>query len=215
MFAASNEEEKLSWMNAILAALAKPPSSPPDKEFVKKSKPSSVWVSGRLIDSITDLGASGKIVKEFITPDTEVIMDSLKSFFTQYLGAEKASKIEKQLISISVKVALLYKEKHITKEYFNSTIVPMRLLISKLIDGYEIPFTFSPYEVVECLRELQKCFEKILRPFLHEKTILKMNQTFDLICDEDLIADFYVKRKWKECGTVGNALRRLWDSGAF
>lgn len=215
VFAANSENEKLDWMQSIIVALNKSPSSPPDKDFVKKTKPSSIWVSGRLIDSITDLGASGKIAKEFITSETEMIMDSIKSFLTQYLGNEKAAKLEKQLISIAVKVALLYKEKHITKEYFGNVTVSIRLLISKLIDGYEIPFTFSPHEVIDGLREIQKEFEKIFRPFLHEKTILKMNQTFDMICDEDLIADFYTKRKWKECEVVGITLRRLWDGGAF
>jgi len=214
-FAASNDEERLDWMQSITAALNKPPSSPPDKEFAKKTKPSSIYVSGRLIDSITNLGASGKIAKEFITSDTEIIVDSFKSFLTKYLGLEKATKIEKQAISIAVKVALLYKEKHISKEYFESTIVPIRILISKLIDGYEIPFTFNAHEVIDDLRTIQKAFEKIFRPFLHEKTMIKMNQTFDFICDEDMIADFYAKRKWKECETVGVTLRRLWDAGAF
>jgi len=213
--ASTSDIEKQDWIQSITAAQTKPPSSPPDKDFVKKNKPSSVWVSGRLIDSFTALGASGKIAKEFITSDTEIIMDSLKSFFTQYLGLEKSSKLEKQVISIAVKVALLYKEKHITKEYFNNVTISIRMLISKLIDGYEIPFTFSAYEIIECLREIQKEFEKIFRPYLHEKTVQKMIQDFDIICDEDLIADFFAKKKWKECEVVGITLRRLWDAGAF
>jgi len=215
VFAASSESEKLDWMQSITAALNKPHSSPPDKDFVKKNKPNSIWVSGRLIDSITALGASGKIAREFITSDTEIIMDSIKTFLTQYIGVEKTTKLEKQLVSIAVKVAILYKEKHITKDYFRNVTVSIRLLISKLIDGYEIPFTFSAHEVIDCLQEIQKEFDKIFRPFLHEKTLLKMNQAFDLICDEELITDFYTKKKWKECEVVGITLRRLWDAGAF
>jgi len=214
-FAATNETEKQDWMEAIQKSLTKTPSSPPDKDFIKKNKPTAVYMSGRLIDSFTNLGASGKIAKEFINDDTEAIIEALKSFMIQYYGADKANKLEKQVVSVVVKAAVLYKEKHITKEYFASTVVPTRLLISKIIDGFEIPFTFSAPEAIESLRAVQKSLIQIMRPYLHEKTITKINEIFDILCDEELVSDFFTKRKYKECETLGTTLRKLWDAGAF
>jgi len=84
-----------------------------------------------------------------------------------------------------------------------------------LIDGYEIPFSFSSADVIDEIREVQKCLEQIFRPFLPEKTINKMRATFDFFCNEELLEEFFEKRKWKECELLGLTLRRMWDEGAF
>lgn len=215
IFSAESSSQKSLWIEAINSALTKKPSPPPDKEFIKKSKPTTVYMSGRLIDSITNMGASGKLAKEFITEDGEVIMDCVKNFMTKYHGAEKTSKWEKQMTSIVIKVAVLYKDKHVTKEYFQSVIVPLRLMISKIIDGYEIPFTFSPTELIENIRSVQSAFEQIFRPFLHDKTMNKMKDLFDMICNEEMIEDLFEKKKYKECEILGLTLRKMWDNGMF
>ncbi len=40
-----------------------------------------------------------------------------------------------------------------------------------------------------------------------------MNELFDYISNEDMLVDFFAKKKWQECADVGITLRRLWDSG--
>jgi len=215
LFAAKDENERADWIDSIRRHVTLPASPPPEKEFMRKTKSASVYISGKLIDNVMNLGNTGKYIRELVTDDTLVIVESLRAFLTQYYGSEKATKAEKQLLSIGAKVALLYKEKQITKQYFECAIVPMRLFISKVIDGHEIPFTFNVLEIVDSMRTLQKLLEQILRPFLHEKSIIKMKELFDLLCNEDMLEDFFEKKKWKECELVGVTLRRLWDEGYF
>jgi len=214
-FSTKDDEERNQWTDAIQKNLKKAPSPPPDKEFVKKTKSTTVYMSGKLIDTLSNMGASGKFMKDYVSADTETIMETVKTFMIAYMGIEKANKIEKQVISIVVKVALLYKEKQVTKEYFESTVVPLRLLISKLIDGYEIPFAFSVHECIDAARAVQKSFEKIMRPYMHEKTLAKMALLFDTMCNEDLLQDFFAKRKYRECEVLGLTLRKIWDTGAI
>lgn len=208
-FSAVSEAQKQDWMDAIQKGLMKSPSPPPDKDFSKKTKSTSVYMSGRLIDSITNMGASGKILRDFLSEDTETILQALKTFFTEYYGSEKANRLEKQSISLATKISLLYKEKQVSKEYFQSTQVPLRVLISKIIDGFEIPFAFNVHEAIDALRAVQKALEQVIRPFLHEKSMAKMTGIFDVLCDEDMLADFFKKRKYKECEILGVTLRKL------
>jgi len=214
-FGARDESERADWIDALRKHILLQPSPPPEKEFMRKTKSASVYISGKLIDSVMNLGNTGKYIREIVTDDTLVIIESVKAFLTQYYGSEKATKAEKQLLSIGAKVAVLYKEKQITKQYFECAIVPLRLFISKVIDGQEIPFAFSVVDLIDSLRTLQKLFEQILRPYLHEKTLTKLKEIFDLLCNESMLEDFFEKKKWKECELVGTTLRRLWDDGYF
>jgi len=215
-FSASTDEDMKSWISAIMENLNKTPSPLPTKEFTKpKGKSASVYVTGKIAETITNMGAGGKLVRGFVTDDTIIIIDSLKNFLVARMGAEKAQKLEKQIISLSIKVALLYKDKKIRSEDMKAAMVPIRLVVSKAIDGFEIPFAFSAFEAIEAVRGVQKALEKMLKPVMTEKSIHKMGVIFDLVCDEELMEDFYEKKKWRECEIVATTLRELWDAGRF
>jgi len=215
-FSASTDEDMKSWILAIMENLNKTPSPLPTKEFTKpKGKSASVYVTGKIAETITNMGAGGKLVRGFVTDDTIIIIDSLKNFLVARMGAEKAQKLEKQIISLSIKVALLYKDKKIRSEDMKAAMVPIRLVVSKAIDGFEIPFAFSAFEAIEAVRGVQKALEKMLKPVMTEKSIHKMGVIFDLVCDEELMEDFYEKKKWRECEIVATTLRELWDAGRF
>jgi len=210
--AAKEEKGRDDWFNDIKQALTKSPSIPPDKESIKKAKSS---VTNRLIETALNLGPGAKIIKDYLTDDAFVIMEAVRNFLDVYAGPEKAAKVEKQVLSLGVKVALMYRDKTITKDYFVSLAEPVRKLVDKLIDGYEIPFTFSLPDVIESINNVRQLLEKVLKPFLQEKAINKMNSLFEFFSNEEMLGDFYTKRKWKECEQLGVTLRRMWDAGFF
>jgi len=216
-FAAGTEEDMQGWINAISENLTKAPSPLPTKEFkkLKVGKSASVYVTGKIAETITNMGAGGKLVRSYVTDETIIIIDAFKNFLVAKMGAEKADKLEKQIISLGIKVALLYRDKKLKSEDVKASMVPIRLIASKAIDGFEIPFAFSSYEAIEALRAVQKAFEKVLVPVLTDKSIKKMAAIFDMICDEELIDDFFEKKKWRECEVVATTLRELWDAGRF
>jgi len=123
--------------------------------------------------------------------------------------------LKKNSIATAAKFAVVYKEKRVTREYFANLKTALRNLASKFIDGYEIPFSFSSTDFIDSLREVQKCLEQIFRPFVQEKTIQKMRTIFNFFCNEELLEEFFEKRKWKECELVGQTLRKMWDGGVF
>jgi len=210
--ATKEEKDRDDWFNDIKLSLTKPPAHPPDKDSIKTARSS---VSNRLIASALNLGPGIKIVKDYISDDTYILVECIKSFLSVYSGSEKATKVEKQVLNLGVKVALLYRDKTITKELFQPLGDPLRKLVDKLIDGYEIPFTFSVLDAVDCIVNIHQLMEKTLKPYLPEKSMNKMNLLFEFFSNEDMLADFYTKRKWKECEQLGVTLRRMWDAGFF
>jgi len=40
-----------------------------------------------------------------------------------------------------------------------------------------------------------------------------LNSIFEIIANEELLTDFFKKRKWRECEVVSVTLRSLWDAG--
>jgi hypothetical protein len=68
---------------------------------------------------------------------------------------------------------------------------------------------------MDCFQAVQDVLQQIIRPYVHEQTVLKMAALFEFVCNQDLLADFYTKRKWKECEQMGTVLRKLWDAGYF
>jgi len=214
-FGCSDEVDMKSWIASISENFNKSPSPPPSKEFKVRSKTAVIFMTSKIAETITNSGIGGKIVRDLLSDEAVVMIDSLKNYYVQKLGSEKASKIEKQAISIAVKAALLYKDKKLSIRDIVAASTPIRLLVSKLIDGFEIPFTFSASEAVDSIRDVQAALEKVLKPVFTEKTNQKLTELFAVFCDEDLIEDFYVKRKWRECEIIATTLRELWDNGQF
>lgn len=100
------------------------------------------------------MGNRGKTLKDYMSDDTLVIVEAVQTFVKrkkitastliviEYSGEEKAAALEKVAISVATKVALLYRDKTLSPQYISLIKAPIRDIISKLIDGYEIPFTF-------------------------------------------------------------------------
>jgi hypothetical protein len=86
-------------------------------------------------------------------------------------------------------------------------------LCDKIIDGYEIPFAFSVRDLLESIAEVRTSLDKVLGPVLTPKTMTKLHGLFDYFTNEDLLCDFFAKKKWKECAEIGETLRKLWDAG--
>jgi len=215
VFSTTDDAEMKIWIAAIMESLSKPPSAPPSKEFKTKGRTNAVFLTGKIADMIVSMGVGGKVAREFLSDEAVVIIDSLKNFLTLKFGAEKANKMEKQAVSLSIKMALLYKDKKLNQQDIAAATAAIRLLVSKTIDGYEIAFTFSATEISDAIRDVQRALETIMRPVLAEKSMGKLSQLFDSFASEDLIEDFFEKKKWRECEIVATTLRELWDNGHF
>jgi len=89
---------------------------------------------------------------------------------------------------------------------------PIHKLCDIIIDGYEIPFSFSPSTLQEAFTVVQTELNKILKPHLSTQRMQQLDELFKLLGNEDLEYDFFTRKKWRETKEVGTILRELWDA---
>jgi len=174
VFTLPNETEFLSWITKINDNIGKTTLLPSKSEIQSKNKSAAIFVAGKLVDTVMNMGAGGRIVREYLSEDTILIIDSIKNFLVQKIGADQANKMEKRALSIGIKIALLFREKKISKKQFIEAAAPMRVLASKFIDGFEIPFTFNVNEAIDAFKDVQIEILKLIQPNLPEKTTKKI-----------------------------------------
>jgi len=209
LLAAKNETEFEDWTKTIQSSFNLPATPPPDRgNKHKKAK-----VTSQLIEAATNLSAVRKMIKEFVPSNTFVIMAAVKRFISHADSPNQAEALEIMVLQLAAKVALLYKDKKITREYLVPIIQPLHNVCDKLIDGYEIPFAFSVSDVIIAIKELQIVMDQLLKPLLPEKAMKDLSALLEYLANEELLNDFFTKKKWKETKEVCVTLRNLWEDG--
>lgn len=141
------------------------------------------------------------------------ILDTILSFVTAYLQSQdKANKLEKKLLTFAIRVNILVDLKKASWKDLLTLKQPLHKLCDKVIDAFEIPFSFNARELIDIIEEIQKALLKHLKA-LPEKSLKKMNDLFATFTNEEMLEDFFKKKKWKETGEVANLLRRMWEDG--
>mmetsp|Transcript_20300 Transcript_20300/g.28474 ORF Transcript_20300/g.28474 Transcript_20300/m.28474 type:complete len:333 (-) Transcript_20300:42-1040(-) len=209
---AKDEKEKEEWVRKVNNAATKDAQSPPDRGNAA-AQGRKFLMQSKFVDTLTRFGPGKRLVMDFITDDTILLIDSVKSFVKKVDGEEQAERLEKTLISVGFKAAFLYSEKKIAKEYFEALREPLHKMCDKLIDGYELPFLYNSADVVASIDAFRKAVEKTFGPYFTEKTMTKMAFLFNYFMNETLLDDFFTKKKWTECGEMATTLRRLWEAG--
>jgi len=208
--AAESDAERGDWVRAIRSNLNLPASPPPEIAFRRKNGTS---VKDVLVDSVTSFAPSRRVIKEFVTDDTFRILEAIKSFVTKYDSLKQAEWVEKSILSIGMKVGILYRDKKITRSTISMIHNPIHRLCDRLIDAYEIPFTFSHRELMDLAFEVQEAILIGLKTYLDDKTMATLSEVLRYFISDAIVLDFFAKKKWNECQVVGSTLRSLWDAG--
>jgi len=206
--AAADDKKKREWINALHENIGKEPVTPPER-FIKGKKR---MTGQRMVKAALVTPAGIKILKEFVGEDTLSILDAVKKFVQKYDTQEKGIELEKQIFKIGLQATLLYRNKKLSIEIFPDIVISIHNLCSKLIDGYEIPFTFEPTGIINAFRELERLLNNILKPHLPEKEIQKNVVLFDYLCGDEILREFFMKNKHQETRTVCLKLRKMWDA---
>jgi len=151
---------------------------------------------------------------EFVASKAVLLLKSFRSFLEQNKKDKaKAEEMENRLQRMGSEFAQLYKEKTILKSTLISEFKePVHKLCDVIIDGYEIPFSFSAKGFQDALKVVQDQIHKILGKELSGSTLKEMDALFEFMNDEEMIYDFFEKKKYTETKEVGIVLREMWDA---
>jgi len=153
-----------------------------------------------------------KIIRDNIGADGVAVIDIIKEVIRLKDGEKKSREIESTVIKIAVKIVLLYRNKDISREVLLAPLKLVKTIWSDVLDCCEISFVYDQQRLSKYITELQAEFVKMLKPYLTEKNIERMNETINYLKSQGLLDKLYLSEdcdKHKE--QLGQVLRKLWD----
>jgi hypothetical protein len=193
---AETEEMYQSWMQALRESIGKesqpPPERPKNKGFVYKAQKGMAEKA-----ATSSLGKS--ILKDYLPDDTWFILEAFKRIVANISGSEKAKYLEKTVIKSGVKVAWLYKSKHISasdlKEACKAPILKTWELFILCCD----PKKRNIPEFCDSVKRLQACFEVFFKSHITPKSLNRMKTvTTEYFADETIATKFFTDPRHQE-----------------
>eukprot|EP01120_Amphizonella_sp_Union-15-10_P013970 TRINITY_DN6602_c0_g1_i1.p1 TRINITY_DN6602_c0_g1~~TRINITY_DN6602_c0_g1_i1.p1 ORF type:complete len:172 (-),score=35.85 TRINITY_DN6602_c0_g1_i1:72-587(-) len=156
--------------------------------------------------------AGKKYIRDQIGAEGMAIIDVIKTVVRLKDGDKKAKEIENVIMRTAVKIVVLFKNKDLSKEGLLAPIRMMKTLWSDVLDCCEMSFAYDPVCLSESATKLQKYFVQLLKPYVTEKNLNRMNEAINYIKSPSLLDKLYLSpecEKTKE--QLGSILRKLWD----
>eukprot|EP01097_Dermamoeba_algensis_P004460 TRINITY_DN2906_c0_g1_i1.p1 TRINITY_DN2906_c0_g1~~TRINITY_DN2906_c0_g1_i1.p1 ORF type:complete len:301 (-),score=81.32 TRINITY_DN2906_c0_g1_i1:142-1005(-) len=207
VLSAESEEEKQQWIKAITQNLSKDKTAAPERKQTKKSL--AYRAKNSISTKVATSSAGRALIREFAPESALTVLDCVKRFIEKTESAEKATQLEKDILRIGTKVALMVKEKKIEPKSFRPLEKPLRSTCSMVIDGHEISFAFDENKMHESFMTLKSGIEKLLKPHLSPSNMERMSGIFDYTKPEVLVKFFSEENK--ELPVVADILRKAWD----
>lgn len=123
--------------------------------------------------------ANKTVAKQFIDDDMGALLDIIHTILKAELGdSKKADKVIKNMIKITVKIGLLYKNKQFNAEELAmgaSFRSKLRKAALTVISFYEVDFTYDRAFLVQVVNECGEMLHKIVDRHLSEKSHTRIN----------------------------------------
>jgi hypothetical protein len=181
--AAESTEGLQEWLRTLRSGLGKendvPPERPKAKGFIYKAQ------KGLAEKAATSSLGKG-ILKEFLPDDSWFIMEALKTMITNTTSAKKAKEIEQNLIKTGVKVAYLYKGKHLTgDEMMDACRTPLLKSWDLFIMSCDEKKRAQKLpEFCKSVIESHAVLDAFFKPHIAPKSLAKMKVVADYFADE-------------------------------
>mmetsp|Transcript_6977 Transcript_6977/g.7664 ORF Transcript_6977/g.7664 Transcript_6977/m.7664 type:complete len:295 (-) Transcript_6977:174-1058(-) len=153
-----------------------------------------------------------KVVRDAIGSDGVKVMDMIKAVVESKDGKDKAKDIEDGTIRILVKIVLLFKNGRVTREELLSPIPLIKPIWSNVLDYCEMSFAYEPDKLGADIANLQKEIDKLIRPYLTEKNMDKMNEMIDYLRKKETLDQLFAcDENDKLKAELQVVLRKIWD----
>eukprot|EP01121_Diplochlamys_sp_Union-15-3_P005538 TRINITY_DN15880_c0_g1_i1.p1 TRINITY_DN15880_c0_g1~~TRINITY_DN15880_c0_g1_i1.p1 ORF type:complete len:237 (+),score=44.52 TRINITY_DN15880_c0_g1_i1:103-711(+) len=161
-----------------------------DEEKLKKSKTSWYFKQKKALASKASTSTIGKaLLTKFASDETLTLLKAVKTIIAKEAGPKKAHAVKKDIIKIAVKVILLYEDKYVTEESFNSLQYSFRRICSAIKQGYSTD-TMDKRRI-ERINKLIVQFDtglkSILKPHISENTVKRITTVTSYLGSIDFI----------------------------
>lgn len=205
--AAESEESLQEWLRMLRAGIGKENDAPPERP---KAKGFMYKAQKGLAEKAATSSLGRNILKEFLPDDSWFIMEALKTMITNTTSEKKAKQIEQYVIKMGVKVAYLYKGKHVTgDEMMAASRDPLLKTWDLFIKACDEKKRNIP-EFCKSVRETHAVLDNFFKPHIAPKSMAKMKEVADYFADEATMTKLFSDpRHVEDLAKVGGKLTIL------
>ena len=131
------------------------------------------------------------VAKQFIDDDFSKLLDLLHSILADELGdSKKAGKVVKNLIKITIKIGILYKNKQFNDEELRMGIklrTKLRQAALTVISFHEVDFSYDRTFLLGIVKEIGDILHKLAERHLTPKSHQRINMVVDSFTNEALL----------------------------
>jgi len=206
--AADSPDTFQSWIDAIKKATQEPEKA----KDGKKKQSRMMAIKKNLAGKAATYSAGKSLIKDMVGVEGVTIITQLKELIKFQDGKKKATEVENNILKIGVKVILLFQNKDITLEELSKPKDQIKALWSDVLDMLEISFCYDAKRLNTAIQKLEEDFEKILKPYLTEKSIVLLRDTMGYLRQESLLNRLYQSNECEKMRPeMEKTLRTLWD----
>ena len=159
-------------------------------------------------------GAGKRLLKSKL-PEVFIFLDYIKEFVAHINEKGRAKEIKGNILTLAVKIALLYNDKVLTASAFKDIKFPIIRLWSCYVDYCDMPFAIDIPEVVGLANNVKKSLETTLKEHVTPKTLSTMKETFEYLLSEEMLTKIFDQddEKLEDLRSKSSKmLRDFWDS---
>eukprot|EP01097_Dermamoeba_algensis_P005070 TRINITY_DN3233_c0_g4_i1.p1 TRINITY_DN3233_c0_g4~~TRINITY_DN3233_c0_g4_i1.p1 ORF type:complete len:181 (-),score=35.44 TRINITY_DN3233_c0_g4_i1:351-893(-) len=167
--------------------------------------------TNKISSSFASSAGGRKLLKEFVDESVFDALGALKKFVSRVEGSETAGEeLEKNVLRLATKFALLYKNKQIQDSDLNSMIIPMKVSASLVIKQNEEPDpNFEVEKLEKHLTVLRTELSKLVKAHLHDKSVARFESVSKYTTPEYSRKLLTQAEHKEELAVLANSLSRL------
>lgn len=151
---------------------------------------SSKNVALRIQKKVIGKFSTKSVAKAFIDDDFGKLLDILHSILKQEYDSKKADKIIKNLIKVTVKIGLLFKNNQFNQDELTigaKLRTKLRHAALTVISFHEVDFTYDRTFLVKCVDECGDMLHRLVDRHLSDKSHTRINSVIEAFSDGALL----------------------------
>lgn len=152
-------------------------------------------LSLRIQKKIAGKFSTKSMAKNFIDDEFSKLLDLLHFMVMQEMGEQKAEKLIKNLIKLTVKIGILYKNSQFNDEELQLGVTlrkKLRTATLTVISFYEVDFTYDRTFLVNLVEEIGTICHKLVQRHLTPKSHGRIDMVISVFSNEELLDKVFV-----------------------
>lgn len=209
LFSAENDASVNEWVASIKENLKKEPGEAGKGSKMKQTR--AMKAKKSIGGKVATSQAGKAMIRDFLGPDIEVILKGLKKA-CGLVEKKKSSEIESNIIRLSVKVIILYRDKVVTDAELLKIRDSGKELWMAALDMLEMSFAYDQAKLANILEKLSEDIYKTLKIHISDDNLTMLKETFDFLSSVPVIEKLFVADETEKMRSdMCEALRRMWN----